>query len=541
MSIHNLNTNSTGILIMRNDKNPWLKNRGYLHLTNQINLISDRKKLLTLIKNKDFISKYAFFPLIHSVIKERRYRNHPENIGSKKCHSYENEDGDVVSHAKNRPLHYATHLDAMIFGYYSEIILNKYEEKLRLFPELEKCVTAYRKIPIVGEEKNKSTIHFAKEVFDEIKFRSENEECIALMFDIKNFFNEIDHDILKETWANLLDQDKLPTDHFNVFKATTRFSFVNKDDFRLSSKKFGRRKGFDETKLAKIRKKGVHAFFESPKEFRDAVKSGELKLQRFPFKNKEGKPVGFPQGLPISATLGNLYLINFDINIVKNLVEEKNVFYRRYSDDIVVLCTRKNMDEVEEFMYNAIKEYKLEISQSKTERFAFKKELINSEERVVSHKIGKQGNETKNIPLTYLGFEFYGHKTLIKSANLAKFYRRMIKSVKTKSSRALHAAKKDPNNPIVLFPNQLYRLYSRHPLRAGVFRKTTKHLQKNSFGEYYYKSKKINLKHSSNYLSYIHRASEIMDEPKIKNQVRNHKKILNLAIQKHITKAREQV
>lgn len=526
-----------------NDKNnpyPWLKNRGYLHLTNQINLISDRKKILALIKNKDYIAKYAFFPLIHSVIKERRYRNHPENVEAKKSHSYKNESGDIVSHAKNRPLHYATHLDAMIFGYYSEIILNKYEEKLRLIPELEKCVTAYRKIPIFNEEKNKSTIHFAKEVFDEIKLRSENEECIALMFDIKNFFNEIDHDILKQTWANLLDQDKLPADHFNVFKATTRFSFVNKDDLRLPSKKFGRRRGFDETKLAKIKKKGVHAFFESPEEFRNAVKSGELKLQRFPFKNKEGKPVGFPQGLPISATLGNLYLINFDTTIIKKLVEIKGAYYRRYSDDIVILCTRKNMPEVEEFMYNAIKEYKLEISPSKTERFSFKKVIQNNIEILTSHKIDKLENEKENIPLTYLGFEFYGHKTLIKSPNLAKFYRRMIKSVKTKSSRALQAAKKTPNKPIVIFPNHLYRLYSRHPLGAGVFRKTTKHLRKNSLGEYYYKSKKVRLKYSSNYLSYIHRASEIMDEPKIKRQVKSHKKILNLAIQKHITKAREQ-
>ncbi|PPJ40277.1 hypothetical protein C0063_20550, partial [Pseudoxanthomonas sp. KAs_5_3] len=61
-------------------------------------------------------------------------------------------------------------------------------------------------------------------------------------------------------------------------------------------------------------------------------------------------------------------------------------------------------------------------------------------------------------PLTYLGFEFYGYKTLIKSANLARFYRRIIYAVKRKALRASRIQSKE-GGPFVIFKGQLKRLY----------------------------------------------------------------------------------
>ncbi|MBK1439668.1 hypothetical protein JHJ32_06705 [Parapedobacter sp. ISTM3] len=513
---------------------PWLRNRGYLHITNQLDLARDKKKILEMIQNKDFVAKYAFFPLIHAIIKERRFKRSSELPEQGKSHSYKRNDGTVRSNAKNRPLHYATHLDAAIFGHYSEIILGKYEAYLKSITGLADCVTAYRRIPTGIDNKNKSTIHFANDAFNEIKERSLQQECVALKFDIRNFFNEIDHDILKSQWAEILGETRLPNDHYNVFKAVTRFSYVMRDDFRIDKKHYGRRSGFDERKLARLRKKRIHAFFESPKEFRDAVKSGDLKLHRFPFR-KNGKPVGFPQGLPISATLANLYLLKFDENILTDIVNRYEAFYRRYSDDIIVLCKPEDAHFIENYMYDAIQNFNVDISREKTEKFLFTWRPLNNGERVlVSCKMEEDKPLRIGYPFTYLGFEFHGSKTLIKSANLAKFYRRMIISTKTKARRAVQAAKKTPGQPLKIYRNQLYRLYARYPLSADKLRTKSKFWAQNDMGEYYFQTKRRPAKHSSNYLSYAHRASQIMDEPAILKQINKHKRILFQAMSKHL-------
>ncbi|HEX8015252.1 MAG TPA: reverse transcriptase domain-containing protein, partial [Flavobacterium sp.] len=56
---------------------------------------------------------------------------------------------------------------------------------------------------------------------------------------------------------------------------------------------------------------------------------------------------GIPQGLPISAVLANLYLFDFDLDIVNRWVKPHNVYYRRYSDDIFIVCDKNLCDEIE--------------------------------------------------------------------------------------------------------------------------------------------------------------------------------------------------
>ena len=56
----------------------WLKNRGYLHITRQIDVRNNTQNLLSKICNPSYIAKYAFFPLIHASIDERRYKPNPE-------------------------------------------------------------------------------------------------------------------------------------------------------------------------------------------------------------------------------------------------------------------------------------------------------------------------------------------------------------------------------------------------------------------------------------------------------------------------------
>jgi len=511
----------------------WLKNRGYLHLSKQVNIKLSPRALQTKIQNKQFVAKYAFHPLIHSIIKERRYKR-IDSTGQKRAHSYIKENV-VVKQIKSRPLHYATHLDAIIFGYYADLLQKEYEQLLNEHTGLSECITAYRRIKDPETQRSKSTINFACEAFQEIKRRS-LDGCVVLKLDIKNFFSNIDHNLLKKLWAGLLKQEKLPDDHFNVFKAATRFSYILLDDLRLQKKVNGKRAGFDEKRLAQIRKKGVQAFFETSRELRDGIREKKFKVYKFPFRNEKKESVGIPQGLPISAVLANLYLLNFDIQILDKVVNEMGGFYRRYSDDIIIICRPGALPQMEQFIKEKIKESCLTISDEKTERFLFKKMLAaNQELKTTSIKLSESASHI-GYPFTYLGFEFYGEKILIKSANLAKFYRRMIYAVKSKAKKAVAIAANNPGTPVTIFKRQLYKLYTIQSLNASKIYKTHKKLIPNQLGEFVFEISTKPPKHKSNYLSYVNRASDIMKEPAIRIQIAKHRSIFNQAVTKYLKK-----
>lgn len=287
-------------MVIPQRKPDWLKGRGYLHITPKVDVNARAGELVSKIKNPAYIANYGFFPLIHSVIKERKYKKHPENSKIRGHSHFHN--GKYKPSAKSRPLHYATHIDSLIFGYYAALLSEHYEKELEEHEGLSECVIAYRKISDEGENEGvgKSTINFAHEAFNAISHRTDK-ESIILMFDIKSFFSELDHHLLKSAWCNLLGVRMLPKDHFNVFNATTNFRYILKDELRLKGAVGGKRNGFDERKLSKIRKNhGEECFFESLQDFRNAIASRQIKVYKEPFV-KNGKPVGIPQGLPISA------------------------------------------------------------------------------------------------------------------------------------------------------------------------------------------------------------------------------------------------
>lgn len=510
----------------------WLKSKGYLHVTPQIDVRKRSNEILRKVSDTTFIAKYAFYPLIHSAINERRYKKLPDK--KKRGHSYIDKSGKPKKNVKSRPLHYATHMDSIIYGCYAEKLQQEYEKKLVEYPGLSESIIAYRKIPI-DKEHNKSTIHFAHEIFEEIKKRAEeHSECYVLAFDIKSFFSSLDHNKLKEAWASLLGEKNLPEDHYNVFKSATRFSYILKDDLRIYQSKKGKKSGFDEKKLAFIRnEKGVNSFFESPLDFRKTIKSGALRIHKFPFRNKKNEPIGIPQGLAISAILANLYLLEFDLKILERLVNGLGCYYRRYSDDIAVVCKPDQAVEVNKLVNEAIAECLVEISQDKTEKFLFKKMSFGKKpERLTAIKITNEGDKIDS-PFIYLGFQFNGSKALIKSANLSKFYRRMISAVKRKANRAKKIALANPGTKPVVFKRQLYKLY-KLPLNKTKVRKRWKRLRKNEKGGYSMLTGVNEKKLKSNYFTYVTRASEIMAESAIGNQIRNHKKIFNQALVKHV-------
>lgn len=490
---------------MKNNEKDWFKYRGYPHFTNKISL-KDKPKINNYIKNKKNIARHSFSPLIFKEIKQRRYKASEFNNIVRRSHK-KIKNNNIVSNTKIREILYATHIDAHIFSYYTQkIITPKYEAFLKTNINLSESITAYRQIPTSDNLKFKNNVHFAKEVFEEIKFRK---ECVALVLDIENFFPSLNHKKLKIAWAKIIGHKTLPKDHYNIFKATTRFSYVKLNDLKKHEKYF------DEKKLAQNRKDGFDSFFKNTKELIESdiiIHKNQKKSEKD--KNGNRKLKGIPQGLPISALLANIYMLEFDQSIINNLVEKYNIFYRRYSDDIVIICDLKNTETIENFISEEIKKIDLVISKEKTERILFKQ--FNN--KLQSFKINKDRSLLFNFPLNYLGFEFYGYQTLIKSKNLAQFYRNMKQSVKRKHKRADVVKEKYLLDEVPLFKRKIYRLYS----FKGV------------------KSRKLPLKGSSksrkfrgNYIRYAYKASEELNAPEIKRQIRNHWKILQKTLKKY--------
>lgn len=514
-------------------KSTWLKSRGYIHLTKQINILEERGEVLGKVRDKSFVSKHAFFPLLHTNIKVRRYKFGDDAF--KRSHSFNGK-----THSKLRPLHYATHIDSMIFGYYGEKIQIEYLKELKKHENLSDCVTAYRRIADPEKKDTyKSTIHFAHEVFEEIKKRSDL-GCWVLKFDIEKFFSSMNHSLLKKAWAKIIDETTLPIDHYNVFKAATKFSYILKDDLRIRPIANGKKNGFDEKLLSENRKTNINAFFKDPTSFRQFLKEGKLRIYKNEFKDSKGRMIGIPQGLPINATLANLYLLEFDKRVLDTIVNSNlNGYYRRYSDDIIIICDEVNKEFIIDFIGKILSEDSLvNISKEKTEQFNFKKIRNGNDINVLSH-LYHDNKLLPGRPLTYLGFEFYGYKTLIKSANLSKFYRRMILAVKSSSKRAVLGSNKGPFKNMALFRRRLYRLYANINLDKKITKRNFKTLGPNRFGYNVYYTERKDKDFRSNYFTYCKRAAKIMNEPRILQQIRRHRVIFNQAMKKHLAKSIE--
>lgn len=482
----------------RKKQKDWFKVRGYFHFTNKIPYEA-KKDIKDYIKNPHNIFKHSFTPLIFKEIKQRRYKVFDFDGNIRRSHK-KIKINKIISNTKVREILYATHIDAHIFSYYTKKKISpKYEKHLNKKPILSKSITAYRQIETEDGLKHKNNVHFAKEVFEEIKKRK---NCVALVLDIENFFPSLNHRKLKLAWAKIIDKKTLPKDHFNLFKATTRFSYVKLNDLKT-------KKGhFDEKRLSKNKKKGNHSFFNDIHELLES----DVIIHKNQ-KKKDGKLVGIPQGLPISALLANIYMLTFDEAIVEELTLKHNIFYRRYSDDIVLLCNKNQIQFAEEFTLKKIEEIDLIISKEKTEKILFKKH----KNRLQSYKI--KGNDLIfNIPLNYLGFEFYGYQTLIKSKNLAQFYRNMKQSVKRKHNRAEKIKELNLVDNAPLFKRKIYRLYSFKGVKS---RKLP------------IKGKNYKRKYRGNYIKYAYRASEELNAPEIKRQLRNHWTILQKTISKY--------
>lgn len=449
-------------------KKSWFKPKAFTHLTPKLGF-EDEGWIQEYVSQKENIEKHKFYPLIHRTIVTKRLKVGVSKDGKRIKKHYTYKNGKRDSTAKYREIYYPNHLDAHIYSYYTHEILEPlYELELKKTKSLDESVLAYRRIAVHDDSRCKCNIDFADEVFQEIK--SLKGEVAVLALDVSRFFDSLDHKILKQAWSKLLGRKDLPPDHYNLFKSLTNFSFV---EIISLLKEFG----FKHPN--QLIQKEVSSFISSGEDFRKRVKEkGYLKKNPFRRIDDDTKiAIGIPQGTPISAFLANLYLLEFDKEVL-NLTQNTGAIYRRYSDDILMICPRELYPEIEAEIYKLITKYKLIIQSSKTQRsFFLEGKLIKGEK-----------------PLNYLGFQFDGTNKLLKASSLSKFYRKMKRSLRYRAYRALKARKKANRGLNVDISIHRKKLYQQFSFLGG-------------------KKKK------RNFFSYAYFAARVMDSPQIKNQL----------------------
>lgn len=475
--------------------NSWLRPRGYIHFTKKFGRFDkdDCEFLHSYVSNPNSVAKHSFFPLIHRPIIARRYKSiGTDNAGKTiRAHSFKNEKtGLITSTAKTRHIFYSTHIDAYIYSYYCKEVLNPlYETKVKSINGLSDCICAYRKIPVNKKAlNNKNNIHFADDVF---KFIKNYGECVALTFDVSAFFDSINQKFLKQQWCELLNLKSLPPDHHNLYKSLTRISYV---EYYKVLKEFGIKN------QNKLRGKKYISFCDDIEVFKKKIQSNGL-IKEHPYftenpTTKKKNYFGIPQGTPISAFLSNVYMFQFDNLMLNEVIINHGGMYRRYSDDIIVVCKPEYRDYIENLILNTIKEkFFLTINKDKVDTSIFSE---------------KEGKLICDKPLRYLGFEFDGTRALVKNASLSKFYRQMKKAVKAQAKRAYFNKKergKDVSSARI-YKHDLYKNYS--------------HLSAKGKDKSFY--------------TYVKEASEIMNEKAILKQLSQSWTNLNNEIKKYETK-----
>lgn len=507
-------------------KKDWFKIKRYPHIGLPLDNHDRFKWIEPYVTNPEKVASHSFLPFIHKTSKVKRFRKDYSNLDGSINEKYKS--GTKIlrkGSEKKRELFYASHMDSLIYSYYALLLSDLYENKIKE-NNLGEVVNAYRTVPVNPSKidgPNKCNIDFANDVFKYILDYKE-EEFTVIAFDISSFFDNLDHKLLREVWADIIDKSKLPDDHFNVYKNITRFSHVDIVDifevfknriYTRKTNKFGEPLEIKQKKIDKIkylRNQNAIAFCKEKDFFELKGKLLQPSKTRIVNGKKVYRNFGIPQGSPISSVLANIYLLYFDI-LINKYISEKGGIYRRYSDDMVVVCPINYKDELTQLVYQEIKNYKLEIQESKTQIFHFKRK---DQKLICGQEFEGSINWNKNF--IYLGFEFDGNNVLLKSASLSGYYRKMKRSVRRAKN---YSSRRYAPNKGIVFKRRLFKKFSY---------KGAKRIRKFIWSEEENKFIKTDSYNWGNFLSYAYKASNVMVNNKIKQQTKKHWNILNKLI-----------
>jgi RNA-directed DNA polymerase len=382
----------------------WFKRRRYRHFDSQVNEAFALKSM-----NQGSVSRHSFLPLIHYTKIERRYKK-------------DQSTGTRTITTKKRPIKYSSHRDACILSYYASQInlaLDRHYEAV----SISESVIAYRSL-------GRANYDFAAEA---LAFAQKNAPVMILAFDVSGFFDNLDHGLLKRRLKKLFNFSELPADWLKVFRSITRFHYVDLEELKAHDVFGPRLKVKTHDRIASV----------------EELKAGSVTFHPNPELAK-GNLRGIPQGTPISAAASNLYMIDFDM---KALAYCTNVgaLYRRYSDDMLVICRPGDSDAVEAEMMRLIEEEKLEISPHKTEKTLFAQD-------VPVQRMSKAAQ--------YLGFTLEEGGAAIRESSLARQWRKLRSAIKR--ARKFHKWRLHSGFPGNIHTKKLYRRFSHLKIHDGI-------------------------------------------------------------------------
>ncbi|MDD9727266.1 reverse transcriptase domain-containing protein [Roseovarius sp. SK2] len=345
----------------------WFKPRSYRHFDLPVG-----EKFARKVVDTNFVLRHSFLPLLHYTKSEKRY---------KRCAK----TGKRTIASKDRPIEYASHRDACILSFYASE-MNKLLDTHYEATGLSDDVLAYRAL-------GRANYDFSAEVF---AFAKKRAPVTVLAFDVSSFFANLDHKLLKRRLKALLGVTSLPEHWMRVFRAITSFHYVDMGELKASAIFAARLKENNRDRIASV----------------EELKANGIKFHPNP-EIVRGHRRGIPQGTPISAAASNLYMIDFDA-AAHAYCDSIGALYRRYSDDILVICEPTHAKTAETTIMDLIKAEKLEISTHKTERTVF-----TGTGAVRGEKAAQ-----------YLGFTLHGAGPAIRGSSLARQWRKMRKAMR---------------------------------------------------------------------------------------------------------------
>lgn len=337
---------------------------------------------------------------------------------------------------KKRPIRYGARRDAYIFAFYRRKLARLYEARLRGMG-IEDCPIAYRQVLKSGRGGGKCNIDFAKDAFDEIDRLG---DCVAVALDIKGYFENLDHRQIKRIWCDLLGVEKLPLDHYAVFKNITKYHFVDQREVYSRLGYFGMRARNGHTVPGFLL-----PFHDMPKQlcssadFRAKIcgvdpKHGPSLVQ------KNTLPHGVPQGAPISDLIANFYLLEFDM-VMADYARARGGRYMRYSDDILLIlpgggpvaCAAIDFATAEIRKHGPA----LSIKDAKT--------CVAQFERTVGglnfRHLKQHPDEAAKNGFEYLGFRYDGRQVYVRDSTISRFYGKVADAARRDGRRHVN------NNP----------------------------------------------------------------------------------------------
>lgn len=487
----------------------WFKIKKYPHIGKPIT-IKDYNWIKHYVNDPKKIRTHSFLPFIHKTILKRRFRAdegkfHKNPSGKRLRKKYE---------PKIRHTFFASHLDAMVFSKYNKMLADAYEKYMERMP-FNESIVAYRKIPLVkGQKGNKCNIDFAKSVLEYIKAK-QDKKLAVIVADITSFFDNLNHKILKQKWAMVLQETTLPPDQYNLFKALTKIKYVESQQlFEAYNRTMIIERGVPNSSMRKeyVRKRISYTkYFKEKNAVAYCYKIDFLKKNLNLVISKNNK-TGIPQGSPISATLANIYMLDFDKKIF-SYIDNKGGFYQRYSDDLIIVIEQQYEDEIIKLLRETVSgdSVKLTIKPEKTKLYHFEF-LSGSFKGFAVDEITKKSNNNK--PLEYLGFSFDGQKVLIKDSGFSKFYRTMKGSFNRAASYASYSQNPDKS----LFKTRLYKRFTYKGAKRKLIYRNSKLNPK-----VYQRTKEYNW---GNYLSYVYKANMVMQTINGNNAIRKQSRKL---------------